>query len=103
MKETKHNLMNKRHFGGLNLEWDITVGVATGQWTGRPEGSEFESRQGQDYSFLRSFKTVSGAHPVSCAMRTGGSSPGVNGRDMKLTTYHLTSVEIKNTWMYTSN
>jgi hypothetical protein len=39
---------------------------------GRPE---FDSRQGYDFSLLRSVKAGSGAHPASCPMGTGDSYP----------------------------
>jgi hypothetical protein len=41
------------------------------------KGSEFESRWGQEFSFLHVVQTGSGAHPVSYPMGTGGSFPRV--------------------------
>jgi hypothetical protein len=43
-------------------------------WT--TEGSEFESRQGQDFYLLNVVQTGSGAHPASYPMGTGSSFPG---------------------------
>jgi hypothetical protein len=47
--------------------------MATG-WT--TEGSEFESRWGQEFSLLQVVKTDSGAHPASYPMGNGVSFPG---------------------------
>jgi hypothetical protein len=49
----------------------LGAGTATGS-----EGSEFESRQGKELSFLRVVQTGSGVHPVSYSMGTGDSFPG---------------------------
>jgi hypothetical protein len=43
-------------------------------WT--HERSEFESRQGQEFSFLHVVQIGSGVHPTSYPMGTGGSFPG---------------------------
>jgi hypothetical protein len=43
-------------------------------WT--TEGSEFESRQGQEFSLLHVVQAGSGAHPTSYPMGTRGSFPG---------------------------
>jgi hypothetical protein len=40
------------------------------------EGSEFESRQGQEFSLLHVVQTGSGVPPTSHPMGTGGSFPG---------------------------
>jgi hypothetical protein len=40
------------------------------------EGSEFESRYGQECSLLHVSQTGSGTHPASYQMGTGGSFPG---------------------------
>jgi hypothetical protein len=40
------------------------------------DGSEFESRYGQEFSLLQIVQTVSEVHPTSYAMGTGGSFPG---------------------------
>jgi hypothetical protein len=50
------------------------VGIATGWAT---EGSEFECRQGQEFSLLQVVQTGSEVHPTSYTMGTGGSFPGV--------------------------
>jgi hypothetical protein len=39
-------------------------------------GSEFKSRQGQEFSPLHVVQIGSGAHPASYTMGTGGSFPG---------------------------
>jgi hypothetical protein len=58
------------------LAYDSVVGVAlaTG-WT--TEGSEFESRYGQEFSLLHVVQTGSGVHPTSYPICTGGSFPGL--------------------------
>jgi hypothetical protein len=47
--------------------------LATG-WT--TEGSEFESRYDQEFSFLHVVQTGSGVNPISYPMGTRGSFPG---------------------------
>jgi hypothetical protein len=54
-------------------------------WTAK--GSDFESRQEQDFSCLSVVQTGSGAHPVSYPMGIGGFSPGYSGQVVKLTTH----------------
>jgi hypothetical protein len=49
------------------------AGIATG-WT--TEGSEFESRQGQEFSLLHVVQIGSGVHPTSYPMGTGGKAAG---------------------------
>jgi hypothetical protein len=44
------------------------------QWLA--EVSELKSWNGQDFSPLHIFRTVSGAHPASYSMGTEGSAPG---------------------------
>jgi hypothetical protein len=43
-------------------------------WT--TEGSEFESREGQEFSLLQIVQTGSEVHPTYYPMGTGGSFPG---------------------------
>jgi hypothetical protein len=50
------------------------VGIATGYGLD-DEGSEFESRWGQEFSLLYVVQTDSVAHPASYVMATGGSFP----------------------------
>jgi hypothetical protein len=50
---------------------DSAVGIATGY------GSEFESRQGQEFLFLHVVQTGSVAHPASCPLGKGALSSGV--------------------------
>jgi hypothetical protein len=52
---------------------DSVVGIAT-DWT--TEGSEFESRYGQEFSLLQIVQTGSEVHPTAYPMGTGGSFPG---------------------------
>jgi hypothetical protein len=58
-----------------NFSWSYSVSsrLATGWMI---EGSEFESRQSQKFSFLHVVQTGSGVHPASYPMGTGGSFPG---------------------------
>jgi hypothetical protein len=48
--------------------------LATG-WT--TEGSELETRQGQEFSLFHVVQTDSGVHPTSYPMGTGGKAAGV--------------------------
>jgi hypothetical protein len=41
------------------------------------EGSKFEFRWGEEFSLLNRVQIVSGAHPVSYPMGTGGSLPDI--------------------------
>jgi hypothetical protein len=50
--------------------------LATG-WT--TEGSEFESRWGQEFLLLHVVETASEDHPASYPMGTGGCFPEVEG------------------------
>jgi hypothetical protein len=50
--------------------------ITTWLRVGRLE-SEFESRYGQEFSFFHVVQTDPGSHPVSYAMVTEGSFPGV--------------------------
>jgi hypothetical protein len=52
---------------------DSVVGIAT-SWT--IEGSEFESRWGQEFSLLHVVQTASGVHPTSYSVGTGGKAAG---------------------------
>jgi hypothetical protein len=73
--------------------------MATGSTT---EGSEFESRWGQEFSLLHVVQTTSGAHPVSYPIGKGGSSPGVKQPGREADHSPPTSAEVKKTWIYTS-
>jgi hypothetical protein len=42
----------------------------------KPEGSEFESLKGQEFSLLHSVQTGSRVHPTSYPIGAGGSFPG---------------------------
>jgi hypothetical protein len=68
-------------------------------WT--TEGSEFESRLGQEFSLLHVFQTGSVAHPASYPMDTGGSFLGVKLPGLE--TYHSppASAEVNKLWIYT--
>jgi hypothetical protein len=63
-------------------------------WTA--EGSEFESRYGQDFSPLHLFQTGSGAHPAPYRMGTEDKAAGREADHPP-----PTSAEVKNTWIYT--
>jgi hypothetical protein len=76
-----------------------SVGIATG-WT--TERSEFESWYYQEFSVLHDVHTGSGAHPASYPMCTGDSFPGVKAAGAWSLPHIPTSVEVKNTWIYTS-
>jgi hypothetical protein len=53
--------------------------------------SDYKLAKRQDFSYSLCVQTVSGAHPASCTMGTGGPCPGVkSGRGVTLTT-HLSS------------
>jgi hypothetical protein len=73
--------------------------LATG-WT--TEGSEFECREGQEFSLCHIVQTSSGAHPDSSPVGTGALSLAVKwpGREA----YHSpqTSAEVKKTWICVS-
>jgi hypothetical protein len=101
-----HNRFNLRHPGIeqkntliFGSSRDGSVGIATG-WTA--EGSELQSRKGQESSPLHVALTCSGAHPASYPMGTWDSPPGVKrlGRDANHSP--PTSDEVKKTWIYTS-
>jgi hypothetical protein len=58
----------------IDTSRDSAVGIATGSgWT--TEGSELETRQGQEFSLLYVVQTGSGVHPTSYPIVTGGSFP----------------------------
>jgi hypothetical protein len=76
---------------------DSAVGIA-----GRPEGSEFESRQGDEFSLLHIVHTGSGVHPTSYKMGTGGSFPGVKRQGREADHSPPTSAKGKKKWIYTS-
>jgi hypothetical protein len=50
------------------------VGIATKGWT--TKGSEFEFREGQEFSLIQIVQTGSGVHTTSYPTRTGSSFPG---------------------------
>jgi hypothetical protein len=62
------------------------------------EGSEFESREGQEFSLLHVLQTGFGAHSASYPMGTGGKATGGSEADHSLST----SAEVKKMWLYTS-
>jgi hypothetical protein len=57
---------------------DRAVGIATSHGLDDPEGSEFESQQGQEFSLPHIVQTGSGVHPTY-PMGTVGL-PGVKGK-----------------------
>jgi hypothetical protein len=78
---------------------DSAVGIATG-WT--TEGSEFESRWGQEFLLFGVVPTGSGVHPTSYPMGTGGSSSRIKRPGREADHSPPTSAEVKKTWIYTS-
>jgi hypothetical protein len=67
-------------------------------WT--TEGSEFESRQGQEFS-LHVIHTGSGVHPTSYSMGTGALSLAVKRPGRETDNSPPASVEVKKIWIYT--
>jgi hypothetical protein len=59
------------------VSWDSAVGIAT-VYDQTTEGSELESRCGQEFSLLHVIQTDSGVHPTSHPMGPGGSFPRDN-------------------------
>jgi hypothetical protein len=57
--------------------------ITSKSWT--TEGSEFESRWGNEFSVVHVVQTGSGAYPASYPMGIGDISLAQNGRVMKLT------------------
>jgi hypothetical protein len=73
------------------------AGIATAK------GSDFESQYRQDFSPLHVFQTGSGAHPASYPMDTGGALfLGIKRPERETDHSPSASVEIRNTWVYTS-
>jgi hypothetical protein len=68
-------------------------------WT--TEGSEFESRAGQEFSLLHVVQTGSEALPASNPMGTGGSFPGGKPAGAEAGHSPPHSAEIKKMWIYT--
>jgi hypothetical protein len=61
--------INPVHISTFQSEGGSAVGIATG-YRLLTEGSEFEYRQGQEFSLLHIFQTGSGAHTASHAIGT---------------------------------
>jgi hypothetical protein len=68
----------------------------------KTEGSENESRWGQEFSFLHSVQTGSGAHPTSHPINTGNLSPGVKRPRHEADHSPPAIAEVKKMWIYTS-
>jgi hypothetical protein len=69
------------------------VGIKTRYGAGQSEGSEFESREGQELSRLHIVQTCSGTHPASYPMGYRGLfPPGIKWSGRELTT-HLQLVQ----------
>jgi hypothetical protein len=66
------------------------------------DGSEFNSREGQEFSLLRVVKTGSGAHTAFYQMGTWALSPWVKRPGRESDDSPPTSAEVKKTWVYTS-
>jgi hypothetical protein len=69
-------------------------------WT--TEGSELESRYGQEFSILQIVQIGSGVHPTSYPMVTGGFSPGGKRPGREVDHSPPASAEVKIMWIYTS-
>jgi hypothetical protein len=61
----------------------------------KPEGSEFESRQGQEYSLFPVIQTDSGAHPASYPIGTVEKRPRCDADHSP-----PASAEVKKIWIY---
>jgi hypothetical protein len=86
----KHLSGMKQLYGSL----DSSVGIATGYgWMA--EGSEFESRKGEEFSLLHVVQTGCGVHPISYPMGTEGSFPGVKRPGREVNHSPPTSAEVK--------
>jgi hypothetical protein len=70
-------------------------------WT--TEGSEFESRYGQEFSLLHFVQTCSEGHPASYLKATGVSFLGVMRQRHEADNSPPASAEVKKMWIYTSN
>jgi hypothetical protein len=66
------------------------------------EGSEFESRKGQEFSLLHVVPTGSGFHSTSYPMGTGTLFPGVKWPEHEADHSPSASTEVKKIWIYTS-
>jgi hypothetical protein len=66
------------------------------------ERSEFKARQGQELFPLHIVHTGTVANPATYLMGTGGSILGEKRPDCEANRSHVTSAEVKNTWIYIS-
>jgi hypothetical protein len=82
-----------------DVSQDSAVGIAT-SWT--TEGSEWQSRWGQEFLFLHLVQTCSGVHSTSYPMGTGALYPGVKRPGREADHSPPTSAEVKKMWIYTS-
>jgi hypothetical protein len=92
------------YYSLITLHWGAGIALsvqrlATG-WT--TEGSDFESRWGQEFSLLHVVQTGSGVHATSSLMGTGGSFPGVKWPGREADHSPAGSAEVKKMWIYTS-
>jgi hypothetical protein len=69
-------------------------------WTS--EGSEFEPRQGQEFSLLHVAQTGSEVHRTSYPRGTGALSPGVKRPGREIDHSPPSSADVKKMWFYTS-
>jgi hypothetical protein len=83
------------------LSRESVVGIATGCGLD-DRGSEFESRQDQEFSFLHVVQTGSGVHPTFYPIGTGGSYPDLKRPGCEADHSPPTSAEVKKMWIYTS-
>jgi hypothetical protein len=66
------------------------------------EGSQFELRYGEEFSFLNVVQTGSVTHPASYPKGTGDLSPAVQWPGREADQSSPTSAEVKKMWIYTS-
>jgi hypothetical protein len=67
---------------------------------GRPRGRSSSPGSGKNFLHVQ---TGSGAHPASCLVGTGSSSPGLKRPGREANCSPPTSAEVKKLWIYTSD
>jgi hypothetical protein len=78
-------LLNYYNYCASGKSRDSAVGIATSYGLDDRGGSEFESRWGQEFSYLNVVETVSGAYPDSYTRGTGLFPLGVKRPGCELT------------------
>jgi hypothetical protein len=72
----RHHLLSSRALNFKKFVSNVYEPEERSRYSWTTEESEFESRQGQEFSFLYVIQTGSGAYPASYPMENGGSFPG---------------------------